>query len=351
MSVYNEVSGAHPEEENNNNTIAELVPRPNPFKKFGMTEDDMKAIDETEYLIDGFIVKRYHTYLFGNAGGGKTTIAFFLVKEILQKFENMDVVFFYIDGAPTMAKDAMESFADLGLQDRMTITYAGTVGDYINELAQCIANKVDLSNTFFIFDTFKYLTSDINNKNANKKAMALIKEFCHVTGATFLSLGHTNKDGEKQSGTAEIEQDSDAIFRIDSMTDGDTATSTIMEAGRCRLAPITQSFRFTKGDVTSVERLNNTIDIEVLTYAKAARTTDAELISEVKSILTNGVEKTQSEIVELLNDLGIGKQKLVEKLKYYATRSEWKIKKGANNATIYFINYEENETIARLTGI
>ncbi|MDO9206759.1 MAG: AAA family ATPase [Sulfuricurvum sp.] len=351
MNANNEVSGARPEEENNSNIITELTPRLNPFKKFGMTEESMKAIDEMEYLIDGFIVKGYHTYLFGNAGGGKTTIAFFLAKEILERFENMNVVFFYIDGTASMAKNAMESFIDIGLQDRMTIAYAGTVDDYINELTQCITNKVDLSNTFIIFDTFKYLTSDINNKNSNKKAMAFLKQLCHDTGATFLSLGHTNKDGEKQSGTAEIEQDSDAIFRIDSMTDADIATSTIMPAGRCRLDPITQTFNFTRGDVTSVQRLDNSIDIGALAYAKAARTNDAALISEVKSILTKGVEKTQTEIVELLNDLGIGKQKLVEKLKYYVTRGEWEIKKGTNNATIYFINHEENETIARLTGV
>jgi hypothetical protein len=262
----------------------------------------------------------------------------------------MNVVFFYIDGTASMAKNAMESFIELGLKERMTITYTGTVTNYVTELEQCITNKVDLSNTFFIFDTFKYLTSDINNKNANKNAMALIKNLCHATGATFLSLGHTNKDGEKQSGTAEIEQDSDAIFRIDSITAGDQATSTIMPAGRCRLDPTTQTFQFTRGDSTSVTRLEDSIDIGALAYAKAARTTDATLISEVKSILTVGVEKTQSEMVELLNDLGIGKQKLVSKLKYYVER-EWATKKGDNNATIYFINHEENEAIARLTGV
>jgi hypothetical protein len=250
-----------------------------------------------------------------------------------------------------MAKNAMESFIALGLQERITITDTGTVADYINTLAQCIIDKVDLSDTFFIFDTFKYLTSDINNKNANKNAMALIKKLCHVTGATFLSLGHTNKDGEKQSGTAEIEQDSDAIFRIDSMTDSDPATSTIMPAGRCRLDPIEQTFQFTRGNISSVTRLDNPIDIEALTYAKETRATDIALIIEVKSILTKGVEKTQSEMLELLNDFKIGRQTLMKKLKYYAEQGEWSVKKGASNATIYFIDHEGNETIARLTGV
>ena len=314
MNVNNEVSGARPEEENNNNIITEPTPRPNPFKRFGMTEESMKAIENMEYLIDGFIVKGYHTYLFGNAGGGKTTVSFFLAKEILEKFRNMNVVFFYIDGTPTMAKNAMEYFIALGFQDRMIITDTGTVDDYVNVLVQSTTDKVDLSNTFIIFDTFKYLTNDINNKAANKKSMELIKKLCHDTGATFLSLGHTNKDGEKQSGTAEIEQDSDAIFRIDSMTDGDTATSTIMPAGRCRLDPIEQTFQFTRGNISSVERLDNSIDIGALAYAKATKATDTALILEVRNILTKGVEKTQSEILELLNDFEIGKQTLMKKV-------------------------------------
>ena len=351
MSINNEVSGTCPEQVTSNNIIAKVAPQVNPFKRFGMTEESMKAIEKMEYLIDGFIVKGYHTYLFGNAGGGKTTIAFFLAKEILEKFKNMNVVFFYIDGTPTMAKNAMESFIALGLQDRMIITDTETVDDYVNVMVQSTTDKVDLSNTFIIFDTFKYLTKDINNKGANKNAMELIKKLCHDTGATFLSLGHTNKDGEKQSGTAEIEQDSDAIFRIDSMTDGDTATSTIMPAGRCRLDPIEQTFQFIRGNISSVIRLDNSIDIGALAYAKATRATDTALIIEVRNILTKGVEKTQSEILELLVDFEIGKQALIKKLKYYAERGEWEIKKGANNATIYFINHEENETIARLTGV
>ncbi|BCD62876.1 hypothetical protein NitYY0826_C1762 [Nitratiruptor sp. YY08-26] len=35
-----------------------------------------------------------------------------------------------------------------------------------------------------------------------------------------MSLGHTNKDGKLQSGTAEIEQDSDDIIKIEAITDG-----------------------------------------------------------------------------------------------------------------------------------
>lgn len=347
-TVQNIDSGARPEQ----NSSIEIIPniQSNPFQCFAMTAEHMKQIEEMVYLVDGFIVKGYHTYLFGEAGGGKTTIAFYLAKEILQKFPTMNVVFFYIDGTPTMAKNAMELFIALGLDDRMTITHTGTVNDYIATMQACIDQKTDLSNTFFIFDTFKYLTSDINNKTSNKNAMALIKKICYENGATFLSLGHTNKDGEKHSGTAEIEQDSDAIFRIDSYLENNIATSTIQKGGRCRLEDKTLSFRFTKGDVSSVELLDESIDVAAIEVAISERAKDIAFIAEVKSILPEGVEKSQSEMVTLLEDTGIGRNTLIKKLRYYSQKGEWSIKKGENNALIYFIDYERQRTIQRFSG-
>lgn len=152
-----------------------------------------------------------------------------------------------------MAANAFDMFEALNLNHRITITDSGTTDEYMSEMQKHINNKDDLSNIVFIFDTFKYMTNDINNKNANKKAMAFIKELCHITGCSFLSLGHTNKDGRNQSGTAEIEQDSDAIFRIDTVDNQDKSISTITPAGRVRLNPKDQSFEFIKGNISSVE--------------------------------------------------------------------------------------------------
>ena len=96
-----------------------------------------------------------------------------------------------------------------------------------------LIRQARLDNVIVVLDTLKFLTSDINNKNANKEAMHYIKSLCKL-GAAWVSIGHTNKDGRRESGTAEIEQDSDGLLRIDSIIDGGKGIATIKKGGRCR---------------------------------------------------------------------------------------------------------------------
>lgn len=320
-------------------TTNDIVPLStiNPFEQFAMTKESRQAINDMEYLVDGFLVKGYHTYLFGPSGSGKTTIAFYLAKEILQKHKKMQVTFFYIDGAIGMAGNAYDMFEELKLSDRIDILDKGSVDDYISSIKKSTEDKVDFSNRLFIFDTFKYLTNDINNKTANKRAMAAIKAFCKSTGTTFLSLGHTNKDGKNQSGTAEIEQDSDAIFRIDTINQDDISTSTIKKAGRVRLDPLEQSFEFKGGYVPSVKRLAQVKDIEAIHISAKEQKEDEAFIAEVKSILAKHTELNQTDLLKYLDDIDMGQQKMTKKLKHYSS-SQWERRKGDNNKTIYNLN-------------
>ncbi len=325
------------EPQTTNNIILSSESKVNPFGQFAMTKESKKAITDMEYLIDGFLVKGHHAYLFGEAGSGKTTIAFYLAKEILQNHKSMQVTFFYIDGSIGMAGNAYDMFEELNLSDRIDILDNGSVDNYIQSIKKATEDKDDLSDRLFIFDTFKYLTADINNKTANKRAMAAIKAFCKATGATFLSLGHTNKDGKNQSGTAEIEQDSDAIFRIDTMSKDNISTSTIKPAGRVRLDPLAQSFEFRRGCISSVKRLAQVQDIEATQQAVKAQEEDKSFIAEVKIVLAKHTELNQTELLEYLKNIGLGQQKMIQKLKYYSS-SQWEKKKGENNKTIYMLN-------------
>lgn len=108
-----------------------------------------------------------------------------------------------------------------------------TISDLKEFYADHIKSETRLDNTIIVLDTFKFLSNDINGKNANKDAMHFIKSICKL-GAAWVSLGHTNKDGKSHSGTAEIEQDSDALLRIDSIIENGKAIANIKKAGRCR---------------------------------------------------------------------------------------------------------------------
>jgi hypothetical protein len=178
----------------------------------------------------------------------------------------------------------------------------------------------------------------VNNKNANKKAMHFIKDVCKL-GATFISLGHTNKDGKKQSGTAEIEQDSDALLQIDSagsIEDDSKIISTIQKGGRCRCTITNRSFEFTGGYPLSVVALDKPLDIALQEALRIQEQNDESFICEVQRLLRDSGEKSQKELLNMLEDFGMGKNKMMKMLKLY-TGKKWEEKKGDNNASIYYL--------------
>jgi hypothetical protein len=117
--------------------------------------------------------------------------------------------------------------------ERFSLFSNQTVVDMKSFYSEYLNNELRLDNTIIVLDTFKFLSNDINGKNSNKEAMHYIKSIIRL-GAAWVSIGHTNKDGKSQSGTAEIEQDSDALLRIDKVLDGNKAIANIKNGGRVR---------------------------------------------------------------------------------------------------------------------
>ncbi|WP_457743255.1 hypothetical protein, partial [Sulfurimonas sp.] len=234
------------------------------LNKFQMDQEERKRLKNIRYLFPSLIVQGYHHYLYGPAGAGKTTVILHLAIEICRRNPDIVIYFFYLDGSQNMAAEATEYIESLHLQNNIKILTKGSSQEYVNILNQAVSTKLNLQGSLFIYDTFKFITSDINSKNANKSAMHFIKQLLKL-GGTFISLGHTNKDSKKQSGTAEIEQDSDALLRIDSTQDHTGyQTATISQAGRCRMSVKDVSFSFQPGDITSVTQLNEVVNITEL---------------------------------------------------------------------------------------
>lgn len=308
----------------------------NLFDKFAMTKQKREELKNMKYVIDGLFVEGYHSYLFGASGSGKTTILLNLCFEIVGR--GYTVYFFYLDGELFSASKVSEKIESEDFQDKYRILTDGTMQNYSEILQKLIDAKEPLQKTVFVLDTFKFLSADVNNKNANKDAMHFIKNVCKL-GATFISLGHTNKDGKKQSGTAEIEQDSDALLQIDStgsIEDDSKIISTIKKGGRCRCTITSRSFEFVGGYPLSVVSLDSPLDIEGQKALIEIEQNDVSFIIEVQRLLYDGGEKSQKDLLKMLEDFGIGKNKMMKMLKFY-TGKKWEEKKGDNNASIYFL--------------
>lgn len=309
------------------------------FNKFTMTKEKREELKQMKYTIDGLIVEKYHTYILGKAGSGKTTVMLNLGFQMVEK--GYTVYFFYLDGELSQASKIDEAIEQGQMKDKYHLLVDGTMADYEKILKGLIKTKTDLSKTVFILDTFKFLTADINNKNANKTAMHLIKGVTKL-GGTFISLGHTNKDGENFSGTAEIEQDSDAVLRIDASFNDSLIYATIKKAGRCRCDIKAKSFTFVGGNALSVTQLDEVMDIESENQKQEAENKDKFFIDETKRILRLNPSMLQKDLlIQLDESIGISKSQITKKLKMYDGKHWDRVQaKEASNGYNYTVKDE-----------
>ena len=323
----------------NNNIIAKEKVSLSAFNRFTMTKEKREELKQMKYIIDGLIVEKFHTYILGKAGSGKTTVMLNLGFQMVEK--GYTVYFLYLDGELSQASKIDEVIEQRQMEDKYHLLVEGTMPQYETILKDLIKAKTDLSKTIFVLDTFKFLTDDINNKNANKKAMHLIKEVTKL-GATFISLGHTNKDGQNFSGTAEIEQDSDAVLRIDASFRDSEIYATIKKEGRCRCDIKAKSFTFTGGDAMSVTQLDEVMDIESENQKQEAENKDKFFIDETKRILRQNPFMLQKDLLSQLDEnLGIAKTQITKKLKMYDGKHWDRVQaKEASNGYNYTVKDE-----------
>lgn len=186
-------------------------------------------------LFEGVVVQGMHSFIFGSAGANKTTLMSWIAIDILKRFKEKVIHFWSFDASQNHEKSIYD-FAEVeGVVDRFLMSSGSTPIDYYEYYQEVLDDEIDLSDVIIIIDTFKFVSANINDKNANKKAFHFIKSLQKL-GATCVSLGHTNKDHIKQSGTAEIEQDSEGLLRIDRLVDdfSKEVTLTISAGGRVR---------------------------------------------------------------------------------------------------------------------
>lgn len=281
----------------------------------GVTSDSLKHMKNLKHLIKGFLVQQHHTILFGGSGTQKSTLACHFAIKIAKKHK-MKVYYFGFDISLPNVVGFKRLIDDKNLTNDIALITDITAVDLIDYFDSFIASAEDLNGVVFIIDTFKFVSADINNKNANKEILHKIKELQKL-GATILSLAHSNKDGVKQSGTAEIEQDSDAIFKITREVDdmSKIATVSIEKGGRVRFETHDMSFTiplkgkdsdFWYQSIKGVKKADY-IDLESqkdedVKKIKFFNTYKPELKVLIK-YLWNGL-KNQSDIVDYMKDHG-----------------------------------------------
>ncbi len=265
-----------------------------------MNKADRERALHMFFFIAGLIPSGYHIVLYGAAGSGKTTVILFLCEQILKAHKEVEVYYLYLDGQLGMAATFEEHLEKGGLEERYNIIAEGNADENLTLIEHMVKNgEVNPDKMVVVLDTLKFLNRNILSKDANAGAMHRIKALTNK-GVTFITLHHTNKDGENFAGTAEIEQDSDALLKIET-TDGDephTKISTINEGGRVRFFLEPKSFSFKQGDPTSVKMLDSVIDADRVSREKE----DSYYISIIKGLLNLEGELSKSELEKRLKE-------------------------------------------------
>jgi len=202
-----------------------------------LNEKLIKARGDQISLFDGVLTQSMHTFIYGAAGSNKTTSIAWIMLDVLKRYKNKKVHFWSFDASQNHEQAIYDYANHIGIgSDRFMLSVVSTSEDFYNYYKAIIDAEIDMHDIIIVTDTFKFISKNINDKNANKNALHFIKDL-QALGATAITLGHTNKDGIKQSGTAEIEQDTEAILRIDRNVDevSGEVVLTISEAGRVRL--------------------------------------------------------------------------------------------------------------------
>lgn len=333
---------------NNDNAIMPLSAKEK-LKGKRMSKEAKERALNMYFFLDNILPIGFHIIIYGAAGSGKTTIVLHLMKELLERHDEAEVYYLYLDGQLGMAANYVQHLEDKGLADRYNIITDGTADELMIVVEELVSESRNPENLIFVLDTLKYLIPDILSKGNNAKALHRIKALTGK-GVTFISLHHTNKDGENYAGTAEIEQDSDAVLKLETMEGEEehTKISTLKEGGRVRYFFKKQSFTFKKGDPTSVEMLDGQVDTDKLVQQKK----DSYLITIIKGILTLKGSISKSELEGLVKeddafDGSIKELKII--LKRYID-IHWKIQKTGDKKQIhmYSVISSVSENIASI---
>lgn len=204
-------------------------------KERGMraSEEKVSIYNGIKHHIDGIALQAHHSYIFGASGSFKTTFLTALCIKAVIKNPNLKVHYWGFDVSPPYVEAVVRLCKELSIENQFFLFDTQTAEDLKSHYQDYLSESIRLDDVIVVLDTYKFLSADVNTKNANKEAMHFIKNIIKL-GAAWISIGHTNKDGRNQSGTAEIEQDSDGLLKIESYIDGKKGLANIVKGGRCR---------------------------------------------------------------------------------------------------------------------
>lgn len=269
-----------------------------------VNEEDVKSIENAEFIWKNLIVKGQCTVIAARANGGKTTVIMQACAEMSKA--GSEVIYFDLDSGASGLKahfaHAQKSGYTIIAPDLKVGRGNADVTDVLHQMAD---SGSDLSNTVIVLDTLKKMY-EVLNKGAAKEFFELTRKLT-VQGATVILLAHTNKHLDANGkqlfeGTGDVRNDVDCLIYFDTTKDAQGVITGTADLDKNRFAGMTPiSFKIHPN--RSIEFLDDIVDVKSMMEANSLLVDNVQL---VKAIIKALYTKTMSvrELSEFIREDG-----------------------------------------------
>ena len=334
-----------------NSKLSPFVGSLKQYSLLGKLDEIRKYAVDAKPLLGSVALMGQFTVLYANSNAGKTLLTLHMIREAIRggRIEADNVIYANMDDSANGLLVKGEIAEELGFH-QMAIGYQGlTKVDFIQGIKDMTSSGEALG-VLLLLDTLKKFT-DVMSKQESSEFGQLIRQFT-AKGGSVVALAHTNKNrnGEGQlvqTGTADIPQDADCTYTLDTEIKGSEVVVTFKNTkargpvSRVAQYSYNQLERDYKKLLDSVRELSvdeTSFDFEVV----PSESPDERMIRAFKEVIGNGfVGKT--ELISAARDLtNFSKTKLDKTYTRYVgsdpAKHIWDFKVGDRGTHNYFLH-------------
>ena len=207
-----------------NSKRASFVSSLKQYSLLGKLDEVRKYAVDAKPLLGPVSLKGQFTVLYANSNAGKTLLTLYMLREAILggRIEADNVIYANVDDSAAGLLAKGEIAEELGFH-QLAIGYQGLTIEKFKQAIEHMTATGEAKGTLIILDTLKKFT-DVMSKAESSAFGQQIREFT-TKGGSVVALAHTNKnrnrDGELvQTGTADIPQDADCTYTLDTEIKG-----------------------------------------------------------------------------------------------------------------------------------
>ena len=273
------------------------------YSLLGKLDEIRKFAVDPKPLLGSVSLKGQFTVFYANSNAGKTLLTLHMLREAIigGRIEAENVIYANVDDSASGLLVKGEIAEEFGFH-QLAIGYQGLTAEKFKQAIEDMTTSGEAKGTLIILDTLKKFT-DVMSKSESSAFGQLIREFT-TKGGSVVALAHTNKNRNSngqlvQTGTADIPQDADCTYTLDTEIKGSEVVVTFKNTKArgpvqsvCQYAYSRLESEYTKL-LDSVRELSvdeASFDFEVL----ASENPDDRIILAFQEVIGNGfVGKTE----------------------------------------------------------